>query len=74
MKSSNWVFLTIAAMLLSCSPVPSFYLVVDNDLELANLAGVWEGEFTTSIPERYGSIFIMITATNDTAYGEVVLS
>ncbi len=54
--------------------MPSFYLVVDNNLELANLTGVWEGEFTTSIPERYGSIFIMITATNDTAYGEVVLS
>jgi len=69
-----WVLMVVIAIFISCSPVPSFYLVVDDDVELANLTGKWEGEFTTSIPERYGSIFIMITATNDTAYGEVVLS
>ena len=74
MKSTNWLFLTIAIMLLSFSPVPSFYLVVDNNLELANLTGVWEGEFTTSIPDRYGSLYITMTATHDTAYGEVALS
>ena len=33
-----------------------------------------EGEFTTSIPEKYGSILIRITATHDTAFGEVMLS
>ena len=74
MKLSNWTFLTVVGLLLSCSSVPSFYLLVDNDVELANLTGVWEGEFATSIPEKYGSIFITITATQDTAFGEVVLS
>jgi len=63
-----------AVILISCSPVPSFYLVVEDEVELANLTGMWEGEFTTSIPDRYGSLYITMTATNDTAYGEVVLS
>ncbi len=69
-----WVLMVVVTIFISCSPVPSFYLVVDDDVELANLTGMWEGEFTTSIPDRYGSLYITMTATHDTAYGEVVLS
>jgi len=69
-----WVLMVVVTIFISCSPVPSFYLVVDDDVELANLTGMWEGEFTTSIPDRYGSLYITVTATHDTAYGEVVLS
>jgi len=69
-----WVLMVVVTTFISCSPVPSFYLVVDDDVELANLTGMWEGEFTTSIPDRYGSLYITMTATHDTAYGEVVLS
>lgn len=69
-----WVSMVVVSIFISCGPVPSFYLVVDDDVELASLSGMWEGEFTTSIPDRYGSLYITITTTHDTAYGEVVLS
>ena len=36
--------LLVIALSLSCITAPTFYLVADNDLQLASLTGEWEGK------------------------------
>jgi hypothetical protein len=68
--------LVIAALLgagAACRHQPSPVTLRGSPPEIAALAGDWGGEYSGAQSGRSGSISLRITASGDTAYGDVVM-
>lgn len=65
--------LLLAAALLGCSRTPPPVPVQATDAALADLAGRWEGEYSSDETGRSGSIVFTLAAGRDTATGDVLM-
>lgn len=54
----------------SVHPVP----IIGEEADLALLAGEWVGEYNSTVTSRSGTIVFKLTAGEDTAYGEVIMT
>jgi hypothetical protein len=67
------VLAAIAAMAFGCRYRPGPVPVLGSPGDLAQLAGDWEGEYSSPVAGRRGSIVFKITAQGDSAFGDVLM-
>jgi hypothetical protein len=65
------IFLIMLAT--TCKSIPSPFPLAAEPMEIAAMAGEWEGEYLSPSAGRSGSIHFTITAGKDTADGDVVM-
>ena len=63
----------ISAILLACASSQRLVPVVGTEADLARLQGEWEGEYSSAVTGRSGSIVFHLTAMRDSAHGDVVM-
>lgn len=64
----------LGALLLACSaPRPNPVLLVGGARDVAALEGQWDGSYSSAATGRSGSISFTLTATGDSAFGDVVM-
>lgn len=63
----------IASALTACAGNPQPIPVVGDAASVANLAGKWEGTYSSSETGRSGSIVFDLSAGRDTAFGDVLM-
>lgn len=64
----------LVAVLAGCASVPSPTPVSGNPAAIDQLAGEWEGVYTSAETGRSGSIAFVLRAGSDTAQGDVVMT
>ncbi len=67
------VLAAIAAMAFGCRYRPEPVPVLGSPGDLAQLAGDWDGEYSSPGARRSGSISFQITAQGDSAFGDVLM-
>ena len=71
-RGRAWLFLIGSALVAGCVTAPKAPLtLVGAEADRQALAGRWEGEYSSSVTGREGTIVFDLTATADTARGEV---
>ncbi|SRR6266508_4492829 len=64
----------LAALLPACAPAPQTPVpMVGAATDVAALAGRWEGAYSSAATGRSGSISFTLTASGDSAFGDVVM-
>ena len=75
MRSRFAIRATVFGVLLTaCSPAPQTPVpLVGAASDVATLAGHWEGAYSSAATGRSGSISFALTASGDSAFGDVVM-
>ena len=64
---------TVALMLAGCALNPAPVPVVGDSWSITDLAGEWNGEYSSADTRRSGSIHFVLEAGRDTAFGDVIM-
>jgi hypothetical protein len=69
----TFVMSVVAVLAASCASTPPAIPVGGSSSAVSALTGTWEGEYSSTATERYGSIRFQLAAAADTAHGDVLM-
>lgn len=73
-RTSLSALCALAATLAACRFTPTHVPLRGSESDIAQLAGTWDGEYSSAQSGRTGSIIFEFTAGVDTAHGDVLMT